>query len=132
MQERVLLTRHRARVAFRRRLSEETSVFLTLRRRLGEWRDLGFLPRKVDCKQLFGMPKTELLTREQMAQVLMLSPNRLSELTRAGHIDAATTKPLRYDRQHAAACYASYRWALEHDPDFLRRVEAQTSIVDNK
>jgi hypothetical protein len=132
MQERVLRKGSDARVAFRRSFLADLGIFLTLRRRLGEWRDLGFLPQKVDSKQLFGMPKTELLTREQMAQVLMLSPNRLSELTRAGHIDAATTKPLRYDRQHAAACYASYRWALEHDPDFLRRVEAQTSIVDNK
>jgi hypothetical protein len=74
------------------------------------------------------MPKTELLTREQMAHVLMLSPNRLSELTRAGHIQAASIKPLRYDRQHAAACYTNYRRLVDRDPDFLRRVEAQTSI----
>jgi hypothetical protein len=78
------------------------------------------------------MPKTELLTREQMAHVLMLSPNRLSELTRAGHIQAASIKPLRYDRWHAASCYRNYRLAVDTDPEFLRRVEAQTSIVDNK
>jgi hypothetical protein len=73
--------------------------FLTLRRRLG-----------IDYPALIMMPDSDLLTREQMAQVLMLSPNRLSELTRAGHIQAASIKPLRYDRQHAAACYSnSYR-----------------------
>ena len=96
--------------------------FLRLRRRLGE----------VDYQDLIVMLNSDLLTREQMAHVLMLSPNRLSELTRAGHIQAASTNPLRYDRQHAAACYGNYRRAVDHDPDFLRRVEAQTSIVDNK
>ena len=78
------------------------------------------------------MNNSDLLTREQMAHVLMLSPNRLSELTRAGHIQAASVKPLRYDRQHAAACYRSYRWLVDRDPEFLRRVEAQTPIDDNK
>lgn len=73
------------------------------------------------------MTDSDFLTREQMAHVLMLSPNRLSELTRAGHIQAASIKPLRYDRQHAAACYRSYRWLVDRDPDFLRRVEAQAS-----
>ena len=77
------------------------------------------------------MLDSDLLTREQMAQVLLLSPNRLSELTRAGHIQAASRKPLRYDRQHAAGCYSNYKRALAgsdreyFNPDFLRRVEAQ-------
>jgi len=50
---------------------------------------------------------------------------------RAGHIAAASTNPLRYDRQHAAACYSNYKRALAgsdreyFNPDFLRRVEAQ-------
>jgi hypothetical protein len=76
------------------------------------------------------MTDSDLLTREQMAHILMLSPNRLSELTRAGHIQAASIKPLRYDRQHAAACYSNYRWLVDRDPEFLRRVEAQTSLAD--
>ena len=126
MQERVLRKGFDARVAYRRFFLADLGIFLTLRRRLGEWRDPGFLPQKVDSKQLFGMPKTELLTREQMAQALLLSPNRLSELTRAGHIQAASTNPLRYDRQHAKACYANYRWLVDRDPEFLRRVEAQS------
>jgi hypothetical protein len=78
------------------------------------------------------MNDSDLLTREHMAHALMLSPNRLSELTRAGHIQAASTTPLRYDRQHAASCYANYRWLVDRDPEFLRRVEAQTLVDDNK
>ena len=79
------------------------------------------------------MADTDLLTREQMAHILLLSPNRLSELTRAGHIQATTVKPLRYDRQHAAACYSNYKRALAgsdreyFNPDFLRRIEAQAA-----
>jgi hypothetical protein len=74
------------------------------------------------------MADYDLLTREKMAHALMLSPNRLSELTRAGHIQAASTTPLRYDKQHAAMCYWHYRRTVDTDPDFLRRVEAQTSV----
>jgi hypothetical protein len=71
------------------------------------------------------MADTDFLSREKMAQTLMLSPNRLSELTRAGHIQAASTNPLRYDRQHATSCYRHYRLTVDRDPEFLRRVEAQ-------
>lgn len=46
--------------------------------------------------------------RAGVASVLGLSPHRVSELTKAGHLQAASVKPLRYAVEHNRGCYDSY------------------------
>jgi hypothetical protein len=50
--------------------------------------------------------------RAGIASVLGLSPHRVSELTKVGHLQAASVRPLRYAIQHNLGCYDSYCWAV--------------------
>ena len=50
--------------------------------------------------------------RAGIASVLGLSPNRVSELTKAGHLQAASIRPLRYAVEHNRGCYDGYCWAV--------------------
>lgn len=51
--------------------------------------------------------------RAGIASVLGLSPHRVSELTKAGHLQAASVKPLRYALEHNRSCYDNYCWAVK-------------------
>jgi hypothetical protein len=50
--------------------------------------------------------------RAGIASVLGLSPHRVSELTKAGHLQAASVRPLRYAVEHNRGCYENYCWAV--------------------
>jgi hypothetical protein len=68
-----------------------------------------------DAREWMAIYETEgdLITdRAGMAGVLGLSPNRVSELTKAGHLQAASTTPLRYAVEHNRGCYDNYTWAV--------------------
>jgi hypothetical protein len=57
---------------------------------------------------------SDLITdRAGIASVLGLSPHRVSELTKTGHLQAASIKPLRYAVEHNRGCYESYCWAVK-------------------
>jgi hypothetical protein len=50
--------------------------------------------------------------RQELADHLRLSPNRVSELYRDGVIDEVSRKPLLFARDHCAGCYADHKWWL--------------------
>ena len=50
--------------------------------------------------------------RAGIASVLGLSPHRVSELTKAGHLQTASVRPLRYAVEHNRSCYDNYSWAV--------------------
>jgi hypothetical protein len=54
-----------------------------------------------------------IVDRETLALALGLSPNRVSELTKRGQLQAASKRPLRYSLEHNRSCYDNYKWALE-------------------
>ena len=51
--------------------------------------------------------------RAGIASVLGLSPHRVSELTKAGHLQAASVRPLRYAVEHNQSNYENYCWAVK-------------------
>jgi hypothetical protein len=54
-----------------------------------------------------------IIDRAGIASVLGLSPHRVSELTKAGHWQAASVRPLCYAFEHNRGCYDSYCWAVK-------------------
>jgi hypothetical protein len=68
-----------------------------------------------DAREWMAIYKSQgdsITDRAGIASVLGLSPNRVSELTKAGHLQAASIRPLRYAVEHNRSCYESYTWAV--------------------
>ena len=68
-----------------------------------------------DARERMAIYETQgdLITdRAGIANILGLSPNRVSELTKAGHLQAASARPLRYAVEHNQSCYENYSWAV--------------------
>lgn len=63
-------------------------------------------------RELYRRERDNITDRDGIAEALGLSPNRVSELTIRGQIQAANKNPLRYAVQHNLACYANYKWAV--------------------
>ena len=53
-----------------------------------------------------------IVDRETLALAVGLPPNRVSELTKRGQLQATSKRPLRYSLEHNRACYDNYKWAL--------------------
>ena len=64
----------------------------------------------MEAYEASGDPITD---RAGIAGILGLSPNRVSELTKAGHLQAASVRPLRYAVEHNQSCYENYCWAVK-------------------
>jgi hypothetical protein len=55
-----------------------------------------------------------IVDRRTLADHLMISPNRVSELVQLGAIQHASKNPLRFGLHHASACYRSYQVWLKY------------------
>ena len=57
-------------------------------------------------------PSHQILKLKVGAPVPGFSPNRVSELTKTGQLQAASVRPLRYAVEHNRSCYENYSWAV--------------------
>jgi hypothetical protein len=55
------------------------------------------------------MPKNSTISRSQLARLLNISPNRVSELTKAGILTAESTGPLRYNSTDCRRRFVDYK-----------------------
>ena len=63
--------------------------------------------------------------RAGIAKFLGLWPNRVSELTRAGHLQAASANPLSYAMEHNRSCY-EHHWRIPiQQTAFLQSLDGQ-------
>ena len=55
-----------------------------------------------------------LATRDELAERLDISPNRVSELTKMGALQPYSKKPLLYDLGHNMHCFIDYQQWLKN------------------